>query len=380
MNKTNILIWLVALAVGITLAHWVYPTLGVVVALAIGLAASLSGADTRPNQEQLVLNNSNNNVVDEMQEIGICIEQVVSEIVSDMDALQSMQNDAMNTLSQSFSQLKEQIERQQADVSMLLYGDVDDDAGKHVAGHLGGFAHNTLETMNHFVETTVRMSADSMEMLERVSNLSERMPTLMKTLDDIDNIAKQTNLLALNAAIEAARAGDSGRGFSVVADEVRALSSRSASFSKTIQVNLNKMNAQISVLVEDVSRIASQDMSFILEAKKEVQGAIENLMAKTDKDQQITQGMESISQELMTALFDAMRAMQFQDMSSQTIQHTTDEQRHLLVLAEVLKNEHKNLDEKSLRDSILQFREDRQSRKSNPVSASSMSSGDIDLF
>lgn len=90
--------------------------------------------------------------------------------------------------------------------------------------------------------------------------------------------------------------------------------------------------------------------------------------------------MESISQELMTALFDAMRAMQFQDMSSQTIQHTTDEQRHLLVLANVLKNEVKNLDEQSLRDSIKQFREDRQSRKSNPVSASSMSSGDIDLF
>ncbi|WP_052063370.1 methyl-accepting chemotaxis protein [Nitrincola sp. A-D6] len=380
MNKTKILIWLVALAVGITLAHWIYPALGVLVALAIGLAAALKEDGTRKVGDQPAQSNRNDDVVDEMQEIGTCIEQVVSEIVSDMDALQSMQNDAMNTLSISFSQLKEQIERQQADVSMLLYGDVDDDEGKHVAGHLGGFAHNTLETMNHFVETTVRMSADSMEMLERVSKLSERMPTLMKTLDDIDNIAKQTNLLALNAAIEAARAGDSGRGFSVVADEVRALSSRSANFSKTIQDNLNMMNVQISTLVDDVSRIASQDMSFILEAKKEVQGAIEHLMSKTEKDQQITQGMESISQELMTALFDAMRAMQFQDMSSQTIEHTTNEQRHLLVLAEVLKNEHKNLDEKSLRDSIVQFREDRQSRKSNPVSASSMSSGDIDLF
>ncbi|MCD8512308.1 MAG: methyl-accepting chemotaxis protein [Nitrincola sp.] len=186
-------------------------------------------------------------------------------------------------------------------------------------------------------------------MLERVSQLSDQMPTLMKTLDDIDNIAKQTNLLALNAAIEAARAGDSGRGFSVVADEVRALSSRSASFSKTIQDNLNQMHHQITTLVDDVSRIASQDMTFILEAKKEVQQAIEQLMQKSEQDKEITLGMEAISQRLMSALFDAMRAMQFQDMSSQTVQHTIDEQKHLLVLAEVLKNELYNVNEEALR-------------------------------
>ncbi|WP_417581380.1 methyl-accepting chemotaxis protein [Nitrincola sp.] len=381
MTRFNVFIWLAALAVGSLLAHWVYPALGVLVALVMGVAVTLKGSDSNLKPvNQPVATSGNDDIVDEMQEIGACIELVVSGSVNDMDALQKMQNDAMNTLSQSFAQLKEQIERQQADVAMLLYGDTDKKQGKPVSGQMGGFAHNTLETMNSFVETTVRMSTDSMEMLERVSHLSDQMPTLMKTLDDIDNISKQTNLLALNAAIEAARAGDSGRGFSVVADEVRALSSRSASFSKTIQNNLNEMNAQISALVKDVSRIASQDMSFIMEAKKEVQRTIENLMSKTEKDQQITQGMESISKELMTALFDAMRAMQFQDMSSQTIQHTIDEQRHLLVLASVLKNEAKNIDEQSLRDSIKQFREDRRARKSNPVSTSSMRSGDIDLF
>lgn len=384
MNMKKLSIWLLALISGAALAHWVYPILGVLVSLLIASAARWIDGNT-PSAEaggsMAILQASSDDVVDDLQEIGVCIEQVVTEIVSDMDALKNMQTDAMNTLSQAFVTLKEQIERQQADVALLLYGEAGAlESASGDENHLGAFAQSTLNTMNHFVESTVRMSADSMEMLERVSHLSDQMPSLMKTLDDIDNIAKQTNLLALNAAIEAARAGESGRGFSVVAEEVRALSNRSASFSHTIQDNLNMMNKQIATLVEDVSRIASQDMTFILEAKKEVQQAIEQLMQKSRQDQSITQGMESVSQNLMEALFDAMRAMQFQDMSSQTIEHTTAEQRHLLLLAEVLKNEHKNLNEKALRDSVQQFRDDRKARKSNPVSASSMSSGDIDLF
>ena len=385
MNVRSIILWSAALLIGAALAHWVFPILGVLVALLIVFVDSQNAKNQLAAKEIIKTTQSDDKakaIIDDLQEIGSSIEEVVSETVSDMDALHKMQNDAMNTLSDSFSTLKEQIERQQGDVALLLYGashTTDSTLSDHNE-RLDGFANSTLHTMNHFVETTVRMSADSMSMLERVSQLSDQMPSLMKTLDDIDNIAKQTNLLALNAAIEAARAGDSGRGFSVVADEVRALSNRSASFSKTIQDNLHSMHHKITTLVDDVSRIASQDMTFILEAKKEVQRAIEQLMNKSQQDQQITQGMEAISQRLMEALFDAMRAMQFQDMSSQTVQHTIDEQKQLLLLADVLKSDQYNIDETALRSSLQEFREVRQSRKSNPVSASSMSSGDIDLF
>lgn len=378
-------LWITALVIGAIISHWVYPSIGVAVALVLvfllvrSKAKASSQHDSEINQ---AVSDEKDDIIDDLQEIGNCIDLVVSETVGDMDALHSMQNDAMNTLALSFSILKEQIERQQADVSKLLYGEGAAQSSGLSASKVktGNFADSTLNTMNHFVETTIQMSADTMKMLERVSNVSEQMPALMKTLDDIDHISKQTNLLALNAAIEAARAGDSGRGFSVVAEEVRALSNRSASFSKSIQDSLNHMNKQIISLVHDVSDIASHDTTLILEAKKEVQDAIEQLIRKSEQDKLVTQEMESISQRLMDALFDAMRAMQFQDMSSQTIQHSIDEQRHLLVLAEVLKNERQNLDEKALRESLNGFREERNSRKSNPVSASSMTSGDIDLF
>ena len=374
-NKTEYVKWILAIAIGSIFSHWLYPSLGVVIAV-LFLFVFTQTRDRAAQIQQTLVNQSataeKDDIIDDLREIGRSIDQVVSETVNDMDSLHGMQNDAMNTLSMSFSILKEQIERQQADVAMLLYGDD--------SNHSNGFADSTLNTMNHFVETTVQMSADSMNMLERVSKLSDEMPELMKILDDIDHIAKQTNLLALNAAIEAARAGDAGRGFSVVAEEVRALSNRSAVFSKKIQDSLNHMNHEIITLVHDVSDIASQDMTFILEAKKKVEGAIEQLMLKSDQDKLVTQEMESISHRLMEALFDAMRAMQFQDMSSQTIQHSIEEQKHLLVLAEVLANERNNLNEKALRDSLEGFKNERSSRKSNPVSASSMTSGDIDLF
>lgn len=383
MSVRSSIVWLSALLIGSIVAQWILPVLGILLTLAIVFFDMRFNAKQVNKQDEIIqklISNQQDNMTDDLHEMGLSIEQVVNDTIGDMEALHNMQNDAMNTLSNSFSTLKEQIEHQQADVQLLLYGNsnVQRRGDSQHPDRLDGFAQSTLHTMNNFVESTVRMSADSMSMLERVSQLSDRMPTLMKTLDDIDNIAKQTNLLALNAAIEAARAGDSGRGFSVVADEVRALSSRSANFSKTIQSNLDTMSRQITTLVDDVSRIASQDMTFILDAKKEVQSAISQLMNKSKQDQQITQGMEAVSQLLMQALFEAMRAMQFQDMSSQAVHHAIDEQRQLLVLSSVLKNELHN--ENSLQTGLVHFRKARESSKYNPVSASSMSSGDIDLF
>lgn len=367
--------WVLAIAIGSLFSHGLYPSVGVVIAVLFLFLFTRIKERTTETQQALIHQSASvekDEIIDDLREIGRSIDQVVSETVSDMDALQGMQNDAMNTLSMSFSILKEQIERQQADVAKLLYGDS--------TNHSNGFSDSTLNTMNHFVETTIQMSADSMTMLERVSKLSDEMPELMNILDEIDHIAKQTNLLALNAAIEAARAGDAGRGFSVVAEEVRSLSNRSAIFSKKIQDNLDYMNREITTLVHDVSEIASQDMTFILEAKKKVEEAIEQLVQKSEQDKRVTQEMESISHRLMEALFDAMRAMQFQDMSSQTLQHSIEEQKHLLVLADVLTNERNNLNEKALRESLEGFKHERSARKSNPVSASSMTSGDIDLF
>lgn len=83
------------------------------------------------------------------------------------------------------------------------------------------------------------------KVMETISGLSKSTNEILSILGEIDNIAKQTNLLSLNASIEAARAGDAGRGFSVVADEIRKLSDQSKMSSVKIAGMINDISQSV---------------------------------------------------------------------------------------------------------------------------------------
>ncbi len=89
------------------------------------------------------------------------------------------------------------------------------------------------------------------ELSSKVEQLSRNADDVKSILDIINDIADQTNLLALNAAIEAARAGEHGRGFAVVADEVRNLAGRT-------QKSLAEINSTIMVIVQEINTVSSQ--------------------------------------------------------------------------------------------------------------------------
>ncbi|MBU2894213.1 methyl-accepting chemotaxis protein [Colwellia sp. D2M02] len=113
-----------------------------------------------------------------------------------------------------------------------------------------------VEEINH-LSVTVEQAA------EVISNLSENSKDIASVLDVIRGIAEQTNLLALNAAIEAARAGEQGRGFAVVADEVRTLASRTQQSTESIQQMIETLQKGVKEAVTSINKGSSSTQASV---------------------------------------------------------------------------------------------------------------------
>ncbi|WP_181232220.1 methyl-accepting chemotaxis protein TlpB [Helicobacter pylori] len=129
------------------------------------------------------------------------------------------------------------------------------------------------------------------ELSSQVERLSRNADDVKSILDIINDIADQTNLLALNAAIEAARAGEHGRGFAVVADEVRNLAGRT-------QKSLAEINSTIMVIVQEINAVSSQ---MNLNSQK-----MERL---SDMSKSVQETYEKMSSNLSSVVLDSNQSM-----------------------------------------------------------------------
>jgi len=206
------------------------------------------------------------------------------------------------------------------------------DESNKVAEEGGQVVATTVEEINYVARIT-----DSLA--ESLSDLSDRAENIGKVMGVINDIADQTNLLALNAAIEAARAGEAGRGFAVVADEVRKLAEKTMSATKEVEDAISLIQQSTSDAVREMdstkgrvvkaSEMATSSGDKLSQIVKQagsmanmVQGiaaAAEEQSATSDQINGSVNHINELSQEILTGIRESNEGIREVDEMSQTL-------------------------------------------------------------
>lgn len=301
----------------------------------------------------------------------------------ELNRVKTLLREAVDRLITNFNTVNEQV-RAQHDLALYIVQGTQTSASAGGQVSFTDFVLDTSRTLEVFVESTVETSKIAMGLVELMDNIHEQSGAMLRILDEIEGIAKQTNLLALNAAIEAARAGEAGRGFAVVADEVRALSKRTDQFSKQIRERMDAVQGSLGQAHEAIHAVASMDMSHALQSKQRVQetmGRIEQLnQAMAAAADQINRHADVVESQVR----EAVTALQFQDMTTQLIDQARSRGETLQAMLEGFERELAHGDD--LTDALKRATADAQAvlahrdHKRSAVAQASLASGDIELF
>ena len=241
---------------------------------------------------------------------------------AELQQAQHLFRDAIEKLIASFTGLNEGVRSQQRLVLKITTGsDGDGESGSGVDTHFAAFFADTTTILQHFVDSTVESSRIAMYLVERMDAIQEQISEVQGLLREIDSISKQTNLLALNAAIEAARAGEAGRGFAVVADEVRDLSGRTRQFSQQIRDKIALVCAAVHCAEESINKVASQDMTSVMQSKRDVENAMVKVGALSHGMTVAASDLARITEQVERDVNTAVTTLQFQDIVMQLLEH-----------------------------------------------------------
>jgi methyl-accepting chemotaxis protein len=229
---------------------------------------------------------------------------------------------SINDLSTHFAQINSQLS-EAIQTSQETSGDMNGEQG------LTQIIIRADKELNQIIDSLNDAMSGRDELLVEINKLTIIAEELSKMGNEVAGIASQTNLLALNAAIEAARAGEAGRGFAVVADEVRTLSTRSGETGSRITATIEQVNATLQNTLEKTQEFTDRDALLINAAEATIKQVVDEYSESGKSIVNSANQLEAESQSVKGAIDDVLVSLQFQDRVSQILCHVHDDMEKL---------------------------------------------------
>ena len=273
----------------------------------------------------------NTTINESMNSIKVELEQVrdltATSVVNLNESFYGINDDV-----QSQSQLIEQIAGR-LNMDKNSEEEVQDEQEEMVS--IGSFIGKTRGILKEFVDTMVSNSKYSMDVVNSIDELSSELEVIFKFLDEVKQIADQTNLLALNAAIEAARAGEAGRGFAVVADEVRNLSLTSNNLNNEIKACITSAQGKLNEASEIVGKTGSHDVTEVMKSSHNVDTMMTSLASLEEFIDSSIENAAVINGDISDKTSLAVTNLEYEDIVRQVVEQAENK---INVLSEVVQN------------------------------------------